>query len=249
VPGTEERAQARGRVAVVTCPGPGVPRRVPDDPFAGGRGQAEARPAAPRLHPVGGLRQRSLGGEGPHRGVAAVPERGRPEQLGPHNRVHPVGADKHVGLGLAAVRKADDHRLPGVLETGAARPEVDGRRVDPVGQEALQLGPLDSGEADPPPLLHQLGPVAHQPRAVRPPDALPGHRLGQPPHLAGQADRFQRPEGVGPQADPRPDLFERRRLFVDVGGQAPAGQGHGSGQPSDSAAHDDDLRSHASPLR
>ena len=159
--------------------------------------------------------------------------------------MHAVGPDQDVSLDLPAVREARGHGPVAVLDAGAAGTEVDGRRVELGSQQLLQLGPVDQDEPGPPPLCHQVPREGHQPGAVGPPEALPANVHRQLRHLAGQPDWLQRRHGVRPQAHPRPDLFQDWCLLIDLGGQAPAGQGDGRRQPSDPAADNGNLRSHA----
>ena len=62
-----------------------------------------------------------------------------------------------------------------VLDAGTAGPKVDGRGVQLSRQQLLELGSVNQGNPGPPPLRHQVPREAHQPRAVGPPEALPGN--------------------------------------------------------------------------
>ena len=50
-------------------------------------------------------------------------------------------------------------------------------------------------------------------------------------HLAGQPDRLEGRHRIRPQAHPGSNLFKRRCLLIDLGGQAHAGQGDGGLSP------------------
>jgi hypothetical protein len=159
--------------------------------------------------------------------------------------VHPVGADEHIGLHLPAVGKARDYTFTVGFDLSAAGTQMNGRRVEFRCQQLLQFGAVDEHEPGPPTLGHDLCRDAHEPGAVGTLDALPGYLHGQHRHLVGQPDRPKGRQRVRPQPHSGADLFQHRRLLVDLGGQSPAGKGDGGRQPADPAADDDNFRSHA----
>jgi hypothetical protein len=125
---------------------------------------------------------------------------------------------------------------------------VNGRRIQLAGEKAVEFGAVHAGEAGLPALLHDLVGLVQQPSPVGSLDAGPGSLPSQAHDAIGQPDRPEGPEGVAPQANAGPDLFQLGCLLVDLGVQALAGEGDGGRHPRDSSTDNDNLSAHTRSL-
>ncbi len=171
------------------------------------------------------------------------------EQARTHRRMHPIGPDHEVRPRPAPVGEAQGDAA-GVLfelyELGAQHDGVRLRRVDRLGQDPVQVMPVQGevGEAVHPDRygagVEGLPGLAGVPQA----DDLLGGDDGGLHHRRFEAEIEQHAGPIGAELHARTDFGELLRLLVDGDLEAAADQREGASQAAEAGAHDGDASEH-----
>lgn len=216
-----------------------VERGEPVDPPAAHGRDAEARAAAPDL---AGRRAGARWVELHHRAPGAVAGVARPlaaEQLRPHGRAQPVGADQQVAARLLAIRKVRRDPACALAEADQLGAQPDLRGAQLLAQDRQQLGAVDhqaqrrrAGAAV---QRRQVDQRLAAPRAQRPAEIR--HGLGL--DFVGQPEPAERVDRVLPDRQARADLAQLAGALVDRGVDPSLPQRDRRREAADPTADDD----------